>query len=65
MPTGNYIAVKVKGLDHWIWFLDEYTTRKQGRFKAHTGWGKGGSNTSIDILESDIVGTMYSDTLGV
>lgn len=59
----KYVAIKVKGLDHWLWFKQEFVTEKAGRFKGEKGWGKGGALTSVDVAKRDITSRLASDTL--
>jgi len=59
----KYIAIKVKGINHWIWFEKEKAIRQGGNFIGDAGWGKDGAYTSITISESQIEGEITSDSL--
>ena len=59
----KYIAVKVKGISHWFWFLSENVTRQNGQFVGKDGWGKGGAYTNLDVKESCIEGELNSEKL--
>jgi hypothetical protein len=59
----EYIAIKVKGLNHWLWFEVEKVKREYGTFVGKGGWGKDGGNTDITVNENEITGEMHSDTL--
>lgn len=62
--VSKYIAIKLAGLSHYIWF-----DRKQGvtsdgvRFHGRGGWGKEGASTHVDCLISDITSIIYSNEL--
>jgi len=59
----KYIAIKVSGLNHWVWFKAENVKEEVGRFKGNEGWGKRGALTSIDVDGEDIRGRLLSDEL--
>ena len=59
----KYIAIKVKGFDHWIWFENQAVQEKDGMFNGSDGWGKGGAETSIEVPTSEIVARIYSNEL--
>ena len=61
--TPPYIAVKLQGLSHWIWFKIENVTESQGMFVGKDGWGRGGEFTEIDIPDCMIEGRLVSDAL--
>ena len=63
MEATKYTAIKIKGLDHWLWFDINKVTVKQNRFIGLAGWGKDGNYTEIDIDTNEIVGRIMSDTL--
>ena len=63
MQNCTYIAVKVDGLKHWLWFKTLKVTEKDGRFIGLSGWGKDGNYTEIDTDNSQIIGRIYSDSL--
>lgn len=59
----EYKAIKIKGLDFWVWFkVDKITESSQG-FCGEGGWGKGGAQISIKIKSELIEGSMLSDNL--
>ena len=59
----RYIAIKLTGLDHWLWFEEEKTSEEKGVFIGKTGWGKGGAFTEIEVNSDEIIGRINSDTL--
>lgn len=59
----KYIAVKLKGLDNWIWFEKSKTVNYLGVFCGTDGWGKNGERTSIKVKVEEIFGEMESDKL--
>lgn len=58
----KYQAIKLKSLNHWLWFKTDNVKRENGRFIGVGGWGKGGEFTEISINESDIEGEISSDS---
>lgn len=61
--TTKYIAIKVKGLNHWLWFDTTKVTRDSGIFIGKGGWGKSGAFTEIKIEERYISGEIESTDL--
>jgi len=59
----KYIAIKVRGMDHWLWFKREMANISNGQFVGKEGWGKDGSLTEIKVSESLIEGLIDSETL--
>ena len=60
----KYRAIKLTGLNHWIWFKEENITETDlGEFFGRGGWGKGGDHTNVDTPQSLIEASIYSDTL--
>lgn len=59
----QYVAIKVSGMDHWLWFERAQTEEKDGVFIGKGGWGKHGSFTEIEVNSSEITGRISSDTL--
>ena len=59
----TYVAVKLTGCAHWLWFERERVERENGRFVGKLGWGRGGAETSIDVSDDTIEGTIVSNTL--
>ena len=59
----KYIAIKVKGISHWFWFLKEKVVRENGMFTGLNGWGKGGAETNLTVKESEIDGAIDSEDL--
>jgi hypothetical protein len=58
----EYIAIKVKGINHWFWFETKKVQRDSNHFTGKSGWGKGGKLTDISVSEYEIVGEIYSDS---
>ena len=59
----KYVAIKIKGFDHYIWFQKSKTIRENGNFIGIEGWGKRGAFTEITIAESEIIGEIKSAEL--
>ncbi len=59
----EYIAIKIKSLDFWLWFESEKVKRENGVFEGKAGWGKDGAFTEITVNENEISGEIHSDTL--
>jgi len=59
----QYIAIKPKHFDYWIWFDLSKVTEEQGKFIGKSGWGKKGASTEIDINSEYVENRIYSDTL--
>lgn len=59
----EYIAIKVKGINHWFWFKAVNVKREGGMFIGVNGWGKRGATTNLSINEGQIEGELTSDEL--
>ena len=59
----KYIAVKLKGLNHFIWFRTSKVITSLGCFIGKNGWGKNGALTNLKCYEKDIEAYIYSDEL--
>jgi len=59
----KYIAIKVKGVTHWLWFKTEKVERINHKFIGKDGWGKGGTLTNITVSEDEIIGELHSENL--
>lgn len=59
----KYIAIKVKGFHHYIWFERAKTSIKKGIFIGEAGWGDEGEFTNIKVKKSDITGEIESNKL--
>lgn len=59
----KYIAIKVVGLKHWLWFETDKTTEENGKFIGKEGWGNGGAYTEIEIDSQYITGRIRSNEL--
>lgn len=59
----KYIAIKVNGINHYIWFKTEDTHVIDNIFNGKGGWGKNGSYTSISCNTCDIKSIIYSEDL--
>lgn len=59
----KYVAFKVEGINHWLWFETEKVTRQNGKVVCRDGWGKGGTYTNLDIDESCVEGRLDSEEL--
>lgn len=63
MNNTKYIAIKVKGIAHWLWFDTKKVKLDGTTFVGNEGWGKDGALTSINVLKEEIIGKLYSDNL--
>lgn len=59
----KYLAIKVKGMNHWLWFASENIDEKDGVFIGTGGWGKGGAFTSCKVSSLLIEGRIESESL--
>ena len=59
----KYLAIKVEGIQHWIWFKKGHAKVENGKFTGKNGRGKGGAATDIKIDECRIIGRIESDAL--
>lgn len=59
----KYIAIKPKGLDHYLWFETENVIQELGCFLGNKGWGKDGAFTEIKCKAEEIDSFIYSDEL--
>ena len=60
--SSKYIAIKVSGMNHYLWFETEKVTEENNVFVGKQGWGKGGAFTEIEVNVSEIVSRIQSDT---
>lgn len=63
MSEPKFIAIKVQGIDHWVWFEKIKVTEGATHFEGTEGWGKYGALTNINVKKSQIEGRIESDTL--
>jgi len=61
--TSKYLAIKVQGLNYWIWFETSKVKEENGNFEGKGGWGKEGAFTEITVPLTLIEGRIYSDAL--
>jgi hypothetical protein len=59
----KYLAIKVKGLNHWLWFNRSEVTEEDGIFIGKSGWGKDKELTNITIPVKLIQARLESDAL--
>jgi len=59
----KYVAIKPKGLSHYIWFEQKKRNSELGCFFGDGGWGKDGVLTNINCRLEEIDGFIYSDTI--
>ena len=59
----KYVAIKVTGNNHWLWFERAKTVRADGKFSGEGGWGDGGAHTEIITDEKNIEGEIASEQL--
>ena len=58
----EYIAIKVKGLNYYLWFKTKEITFENGRFSGTGGWGDSGTYTNIECDTCEIISIIYSDS---
>lgn len=58
----KYIGIKVKGINHWIWFATKNSEITNFHFIGKGGWGKNGAFTNVDVPTEEIIGTIYSES---
>ncbi len=56
----EYIAIRVTGLDYFIWFETAKTKIDTLTFVGKSGWGKGRKYTNIECKVSDIEALIHS-----
>jgi len=62
--NSKYLAIKVDGFKHWLWFDRKKVVRGNATFEGEEGWGDGGALiNSITVDENLIRGEIESDTL--
>lgn len=61
--SAKYIAIKVKGIAHWLWFETKKVKHINHEFIGKDGWGKGGALTNITVSEDEIIGEIHSENL--
>jgi len=61
--TVKYLAVKLKGLNHFVWFERQKTKQAQGQFAGQGGWGARGVATNIQCQVSAVEAWIYSEEL--
>lgn len=59
----KYLAIKVAGLSHWLWFERAKVTVSSNLFTGKEGWGDDGAFTEVCVNTDLIEGEMASDTL--
>ena len=59
----EYIGIKLKGIDHFIWFEKINYNVKNNEFSGTSGWGKNGALTSATGSVNDITSQIESATL--
>lgn len=63
MEQGSkYIAIKLVGLNYYIWFERENTQEKDGVFRGADGWGRNKDEIDVEIQSTQIEGRLYSNT---
>lgn len=63
MTDSKYTAIKIKGLNYWLWFNSENVIEEKGIFKGIRGLGSGGYHANIEIDTGLIQGRITSDNL--
>ena len=59
----KYIALKVEGIEHWLWFDKKYVQEENGEITAKNGWGKGGAFTNLSCKVRYVTGRIESESL--
>ena len=63
MSQHKYIAIKLDGAEHFVWFEKCKTVEGLGVFDGKDGWGKGGAHTNVKARSSQIVARIESESL--
>jgi len=63
MEPTKYIAIKIKGMNHYLWFERAKTEIEDNSFIGRDGWGEGGAFTHINVSEDEIIGRIESESL--
>jgi hypothetical protein len=63
ITPGKYVAVKIRGIEHWFWFARDMIKRECYKFIGKGGWGKDGAYTNINVDENLIEGELDSNEL--
>jgi len=61
--TTEYLAVRVAGLGHFLWFQRAQVTEADGYFCGLNGWGPDGARTQLLCAVVDIEARIDSDAL--
>lgn len=59
----KYVAIKVAGLDFWLWFATEHVKEDSGKFIGNEGWGVRGALSCCGVNFDQIEGRLYSEEL--
>ncbi len=59
----KYLAIKVEGLPHWLWFDRSKTSVEDGIFTGVQGWGEDGAQTDIECDVTLIKSEIASESL--
>ncbi len=59
----KYIAIKLNGLNHYLWFETRHYFYEKDVFVGLNGWGKGGCRTNVKCNKNEINSYIYSDSL--
>ena len=63
MKKPKYIAVKLIGFEHLLWFERSKTTEVGGTFVGREGWGEAGAFTNLECSIQAIEARIESDAL--
>lgn len=61
--TSKYLAIKVRGLAHWLWFQRDKTKIEDFIFVGIDGWGESGNHTEIKVSIALIEAEISSEAL--
>lgn len=56
-----FVGIRVKGLNHYLWFEKGTFDITPTHFQGKDGWGKGGANTSISCQLQEIKSVIHSE----
>jgi hypothetical protein len=59
----EFIAIKVEGIDHWLWFEKKDVEINGQSFSGKRGWGKNRTITDIETSTDQITSVIYSDNI--
>lgn len=62
-PKTKYVALKIDGLNAWLWFKCDAVIEADGRVVAKAGWGRDGAYSELNVPVAMVLARLYSDEL--